>query len=156
MRVCLKTIYFWYNYSNYSNFFPKNLFILTHFFRWIRHYLHSVVCAIRSKVNSQRLTIWNELFTFPFSLFTLPLGGVGGGFSFAGLGMMLLFPLLIQNFSFGFTESPSPQRNVSEPSPSQRRRLVIETPSLRQLVESKGAVGLRRTKGSVKPHMSFR
>ena len=33
MRVCLKTIYFRYNYSNYSNFFPKNLFIPTHFFR---------------------------------------------------------------------------------------------------------------------------
>jgi len=36
MRVCLKTIYFWYNYPNYSNFFPKNLFIPSHFFRWIR------------------------------------------------------------------------------------------------------------------------
>jgi len=108
-----------------------------------------VVCAIRSKVKGQRskvkgqrLAIWNELFTIPFSLFTFhsPPRGVGGGFSFAGLGMMLLFPLLILNFSFGFTELASPQRNDSEPSPSQRRRLVIETPSLRQLVESKGAV----------------
>ena len=130
--------------SQSSSTFPKNLFIPSHFFRWIRQYLHSVVCTIRSKVKSQRskvkgqrLTIRNELFTFPFSLFILPLGGVGGGFSFAGLGMMLLFPMLILNFSFGFTESPSPQRNDSEPSPSQRRRLVIATPSLRQLVESK-------------------
>jgi len=34
----------------------------------------------------------------------------------------------------------SPQRFYGEPSPSQRRRLVIESPSLRQLVESKGTV----------------
>ena len=51
-----------------------------------------------------------------------------------------LFPLLKLNFSFDFTETPSPQRLHGERSPSQRRALVIKTPSLRQLVESEGAV----------------
>ena len=44
------------------------------------------------------------------------------------------------NLSFDFTEKPSPHRCHGERSPSQRRALVIATPSLRQLVESKGQV----------------
>ena len=44
------------------------------------------------------------------------------------------------NRSFVFTEMASPQQNYSEPSLSQRRRFVIEMPSPRQLVESKGEV----------------
>ena len=51
-----------------------------------------------------------------------------------------LSPLFQLNFFFDFTETSSPQRNDSERSPSQRRALVIETPSARQLVESKGAL----------------
>jgi len=50
------------------------------------------------------------------------------------------FPSTKLNFSFDFTETSSPQRNDSERSPSQRRALVIETPSARQLVESQGAL----------------
>jgi len=53
---------------------------------------------------------------------------------------MPLFPSIKLNFSFDFTEMSSPQRCHGEPSPSQRRALVIATPSLRQLVEFKGAV----------------
>ena len=44
------------------------------------------------------------------------------------------------NRSFVFTEMASPQQKYSEPSLSQRRGLVIEMPSPRQLVESKGEV----------------
>ena len=101
MRVCLKTIYFWYNYSNYSNFFPKKLFIPSHFFRWIRQYLHSVVCAIRSKVKSQRLTIRNELFTIPFSLFTFhspPWGSRRGASPLRGWGWCFFFLCLSWTF----------------------------------------------------------
>jgi len=42
--------------------------------------------------------------------------------------------------SFDFTEKPSPQRNYSEPSLSQRRALAETITSPRQLVEFKGAV----------------
>jgi len=49
-------------------------------------------------------------------------------------------PPIVLNFSFDFTETPSPHRCHGERSPSQRRALVIATPSLRQLVESKGQV----------------
>ena len=44
------------------------------------------------------------------------------------------------NFSFDFTEMPSPQRLHGEPSPSQRRRLAKSMTSLRQLVKSKGTL----------------
>ena len=50
------------------------------------------------------------------------------------------FPSNELAFSFDFTELPSPQRNYSEPSLSQRRALAISITSPRQLVESKGAV----------------
>ena len=46
-------------------------------------------------------------------------------------------PLIVLAFSFDYTKMASPQRNDSERSPSQRRALVIATPSARQLVESK-------------------
>jgi hypothetical protein len=52
----------------------------------------------------------------------------------------LLSPSIKLNVSFDFTETSSPQRLHGERSPSQRRALVIKTPSLRQLVESEGAV----------------
>ena len=54
--------------------------------------------------------------------------------------MRLLSPSIKLNFSFDFTEMASPQRLHGERSPSQRRALVIKMPSLRQLVELKGAV----------------
>ena len=47
-------------------------------------------------------------------------------------------PSILLVFSFDFTELSSPQRLHGEPSLSQRRALAIETPSPRQLVESKG------------------
>ena len=75
--------------------------------------------------------------------------------------------------SFDFTELSRAQRNYSEGSLSQRRRLGKSMANLRQLVESKGAVqsvhkfasdnphirlayaelqvGLRRAKGSINP-----
>ena len=53
------------------------------------------------------------------------------------------FPSNELAFSFDSTELPSPQRNYSEPSLSQRRALAISITSPRQLVESKGTVGLR-------------
>ena len=62
-----------------------------------------------------------------------------------------IFPSILLNFSFDFTEAPSPQRKYGEPSPLQRRALVIETPSLRQLVESKGAVQSIHRWGSENP-----
>ena len=61
------------------------------------------------------------------------------------------------NRSFVFTEMASPQQNYSEPSLSQRRRLVIEMPSPRQLVESKGEVQYihkRPPKAPLKPPSS--
>jgi len=51
---------------------------------------------------------------------------------------------------------PSPRRFYSEPSPSQRRALVIATASLRQLVEFKGAVQLIHKCAPNNPHMQFR
>jgi len=51
-----------------------------------------------------------------------------------------IFPLIVLNLSFAFTETASPRRYHGERSPSQRRALVIKTPSVRQLVESKGKV----------------
>jgi hypothetical protein len=68
---------------------------------------------------------------------------------------MPICPLIFLTLSFGSTEMPSPQRNYSEPSLSQRRTLAVSITSPRQLVESKGAVGLRRTKGSVNPRKRF-
>ena len=50
------------------------------------------------------------------------------------------FPSNELAFSFDFTELPSPQRNYSEPSLSQRRALAISITSPRQLVKSKGTV----------------
>ena len=47
---------------------------------------------------------------------------------------------------------PSPQRNYSEPSLSQRRRLAISITSLRQLVESKGTPQLIHTWVAIYPH----
>ena len=64
-------------------------------------------------------------------------------------------PVNSPNHSCGYTDLSSPQRFYNEPSPSQRRRLVKSMTSLRQLVESKGTVGLRRAKGSVNPQISF-
>ena len=50
---------------------------------------------------------------------------------------------------------PSPQRKYSEPSPSQRRRLGKSMTSLRQLVESKGAVQSIHKFASDHPHLPF-
>jgi hypothetical protein len=44
------------------------------------------------------------------------------------------------NFSFDFTEMPSPQRLHGERSLSKRRALGVSITSARQLVESKGTV----------------
>ena len=60
-------------------------------------------------------------------------------------------PLIVLNLSFDFTETPSPQRNYSEPSPSQRRRLAKSMTSLRQLVKSKGTLQSIQTLGSDNP-----
>ena len=75
-------------------------------------------------------------------VFLSPSGEQEGGLEQQGAPLRLfrLFPSIKLNFSFDFTETSSPQRKYGEPSPSQRRALVIETPSLRQLVESKGTV----------------
>jgi len=48
--------------------------------------------------------------------------------------------LIALNFSFDFTEVPSLQRNYSERSALQQRRLGKSMTSLRQLVKSKGKV----------------
>ena len=69
--------------------------------------------------------------------------------------MRLLSPSIKLNVSFDFTETPSPQRLHGERSPSQRRALVIKTPSLRQLVESKGAVQSIHTFDAENPLKSF-
>ena len=123
--------HFWRNYSNYSNFFPKNHFIPTHFFRWIRQYLHSVVCAIRSSVKSQRLTIWNELFNYPFSLFTFhspPRGSRRGasplrgrGWSFFPLRLNWTFPLILLKWRALNKMIASLRHRNAEGSLSQRR-----------------------------------
>ena len=63
-----------------------------------------------------------------------------------------LSPLFQLNFFFAFSETPSPQRNDNERSPSQRRALVNATPSARQLVEpSARRKPIQRT-CSVNPH----
>ena len=62
-----------------------------------------------------------------------------------------IFPLIPLNRSFDFTEIPSPQRLHGEPSSSQRRALAVAMASLRQLVESKGAVQSIPTSGSENP-----
>ena len=62
------------------------------------------------------------------------------GFTDSSLWFSWISPLIELNFSFDLSEMSSPQRFYGEPSPSQRRRLVIESPSLRQLVEFKGAI----------------
>ena len=51
---------------------------------------------------------------------------------------MPICPLIFLTLSFGSTETPSPQRNYSEPSLSQRRALAVSITKARQLVESKG------------------
>ena len=65
-------------------------------------------------------------------------------FSFDCIGAFLqlykISPTITLNLSFDFTEMASPQRIYSEPSLSQRRALAVAMTSLRQLVESKGAV----------------
>ena len=62
-------------------------------------------------------------------------------------------PLILQEFSFACCEIPSPQRNYSERSLSQRRALAISITSPRQLVESKGAVQSIPTCASESAHM---
>ena len=49
-------------------------------------------------------------------------------------------PLILQNFSFDYTELPSPQHFHGEPSTSQRRGLGKSMTSPRQLVKSEGAL----------------
>ena len=49
-------------------------------------------------------------------------------------------PLILQNFSFDYTELPSPQHFHGEPSTSQRRALGKSMSSPRQLVKSEGAL----------------
>ena len=66
-----------------------------------------------------------------------------------------LSPLLLLNHFFAFTEMSSPQRNYSEPSPSQRRALAVSITSLRQLVEYKGEVQLIPTYVSDNPLKRF-
>ena len=63
--------------------------------------------------------------------------------------------LIVLNLSFDFTETPSPQRNYSEPSLSQRRRLAKSITSPRQLVESKGTLQSIHTWGSEIPQKHF-
>ena len=65
-------------------------------------------------------------------------------------------PLIVLKLSFDFTEKLSPQRFSAEPSPSQRRALVIATASLRQLVEPSARRKPIQRNASVYPHMNFR
>ena len=65
-------------------------------------------------------------------------------------------PLIVLAFSFDFTKMASPQRNYSEPSLSQRRRLAETITSPRQLVKSKGAVQSIHTSDSGNPHIRFK
>ena len=65
-------------------------------------------------------------------------------------------PSIVLAFSFDFTKMASPQRNYSEPSLSQRRRLAETITSPRQLVESKGAVQSIHTSCFGNPHMRFK
>ena len=65
-------------------------------------------------------------------------------------------PLIVLAFSFDFTKMASPQRNYSEPSLSQRRRLAETITSPRQLVESKGAIQSIHTSCFGNPHMRFK
>ena len=60
-------------------------------------------------------------------------------------------PLIILDFSFAFTEMPSPQRNYSEPSLSKRRALAETITSPRQLVKSKGTFQSTPKCASVNP-----
>ena len=66
-----------------------------------------------------------------------------------------IFHLIQLHVSFDFTETPSPRRYHGEPSPSQRRALVIATPSLRQLVESKGTLQSIQKNASDDPRKRF-
>jgi hypothetical protein len=63
--------------------------------------------------------------------------------------------MIVLNFFFDSTETPSPQRLHGEPSPSQRRRFAKTMPSLRQLVESKGTLQSIHKCGSEKPIKRF-
>ena len=65
-------------------------------------------------------------------------------------------PSIVLAFSFDFTKMASPQRNYSEPSLSQCRRLAETITSPRQLVESKGAVQSIHTRSSCNPHIRFK
>ena len=65
-------------------------------------------------------------------------------------------PLIVLAFSFDFTKMASPQRNYSEPSLSQCRRLAETITSPRQLVESKGAIQSIHTRSSGNPHIRFK
>ena len=65
------------------------------------------------------------------------------------------FYLIQLNFSFDFTEEPSPQRNYSERSALQQRRLGKSMASLRQLVESKGKLQYIPKCASDYPRMCF-
>ena len=66
-----------------------------------------------------------------------------------------MIPLISLVFSFDFTEASSPQRLHGEPSLSQRRALAVAITSLRQLVESKGAVQSIHKCASDHPHLPF-
>jgi len=65
-------------------------------------------------------------------------------------------PSIVLRLSFDFTEKLSPQRFSAEPSPSQRRALVIATASLRQLVESSARRKPIQRNASVYPKIYFR
>ena len=65
-------------------------------------------------------------------------------------------PSIVLKLSFDFTEKLSPQRFSAEPSPSQRRALVIATASLRQLVEPSARRKPIQRNASVYPKIYFR